>query len=778
MTAIKQNAQQTAFFTLWVLLVLAFWLFFVVVFPILGTALIFFTPLEDVVQPHVVNGTLSGYECGVGTNMHKYKCTWLLHDHEECHKFANRLGALIRGRDRDFNLGVGIGFPLIGIVNVCFMMYARRALKKYRSQVHDSEAGKTEMTSVVSTCNNEDHNSNTPDQNKDTTCKYTCKQIVTRYMHQPLHRLWGFSWERVPEVESTWKLRTKLDAVAFMSALTTFGGLVINVETWAIYYADIQGFMKGVKHVNLSDQQTLCFSSTAQNKTNLNSDAVQLMGGALLIISSLYFITTRPFAAYKKAKSCLANDNTPLEWMFSSSWSSFFSVFISAYLVIKIYTLPDVISIPEYGKVAYVVLCLLLIFTQLAESFALEYIAQLKTQGELMTSKIEVDQDDLLPSDLMAGYHEAAAESEHDIYGHQKSITAHDSACKDSHGSTIDKLQIHPQTLTWYNSKVQLLNGRLPMLLLCEPSKNSGLYHAIIQPLGARSKSIAATSFRYNLYGDRTERIKLQAGRVVYLCDLDASAVQAIKYAMQKKKYVWCDAVSVSFLRRLDPSRGEEVFNNMAMVYKFYTCIPSFNWVVDEQYCDRGWMLQEYICGELLMHDKQDIATLEKVLKRRKQTHLSSSKVLGRKQMTVKLISELLDSAMEHYKTCKITRDCDLPNACFGLLKSYGLFEKLPEKDKCLQEFANTKLPKAEFSVHPLRLLMRGLIKMFHEKKGIECAVKFAKSTKGKLVLARQLHRNRNDFMLPQKQDTSSSCHSLGVAHVESGWARASQNQE
>ncbi len=297
------------------------------------------------------------------------------------------------------------------------------------------------------------------------------------------------------------------------------------------------------------------------------------------------------------------------------------------------------------------------------------------------------------------------------------------------------------------------------MLLICK-TRTDKVYQAIIQPLGARLK-IGVTSFRYDL--DVSDCVfKLQAGGVVYTITIKQSAANAIQYASTKREYVWCDAISVSFLRLLDPSRGNQVFINMAKVYKFYTCIPSLNWVIDHEYCRRGWMWQEYICGELLLCDRVDQDTLAEVLRQRQEKDPSPSLILQRKKMTVKLIADLLTSCVRHYIDCEITREDDLPNACFGLLKSYGLFVDLPHNLCSLDRFANKSIAAtSEFSLHPIRLSMRVLIKVLKERRGIECAVQFANSKEGQRTLAFVLNRGTGagGGVGVQKKDQTSTPH-------------------
>jgi hypothetical protein len=212
----------------------------------------------------------------------------------------------------------------------------------------------------------------------------------------------------------------------------------------------------------------------------------------------------------------------------------------------------------------------------------------------------------------------------------------------------------------------------------------------------------------------------------VYSLELKKSAADAIVYAATKVQYVWCDAISVTFLRYLDASISGQVFANMAKVYKFYTCIPSLNWVVDTEYCKRGWMWQEYIVGRMLICDAVDRDTLSQILEHRgeKNPHHDASahtrRVFRRKKMTVGLISELLKSATTHFENCVITKEEDLPNACFGLLKSYGLFEDLPQNNLTLAEFANFKIINAPVSsLNPFRLFFRMLIRVTHEKRAV-----------------------------------------------------------
>jgi hypothetical protein len=140
---------------------------------------------------------------------------------------------------------------------------------------------------------------------------------------------------------------------------------------------------------------------------------------------------------------------------------------------------------------------------------------------------------------------------------------------------------------------------------------------------------------------------------------------------------------------------GDEAFNKMAQVYKFYTCVPSFNWTEDPGYCIRGWMWQEYICGKLLVHDRKDTATLQKILHSRGEQDPGTKKVLKRKKMTTHLIAHLLDSAIKHYEVCEITEPDDLPNACFGLLRSLGLFRQLPSNGSSLADYADWSRPAA-----------------------------------------------------------------------------------
>jgi hypothetical protein len=250
---------------------------------------------------------------------------------------------------------------------------------------------------------------------------------------------------------------------------------------------------------------------------------------------------------------------------------------------------------------------------------------------------------------------------------------------------------------------------------------------------------IGATSFRYGDDGTTPmSDIKLKVGRVIYCMREKETAAKAIEYATGKMEFVWCDTVSVSFLRKLDKVLGKQAFDKMGEVYKFYTCVPSLNWMEDPLYRTRAWMLQEYICGELLVCDseKLDKGTLLEILEDReekiqgqqflKKLEESKQLVLQRKPMSEKFIGYLLDKACRHFEHCGVTREEDLPNACFGLLQSYGLFDKLPEKDEPLSKFANYGPWATELSLHPFRLIMRLLVRLSHEKNGVECAVQFA----------------------------------------------------
>ena len=114
--------------------------------------------------------------------------------------------------------------------------------------------------------------------------------------------------------------------------------------------------------------------------------------------------------------------------------------------------------------------------------------------------------------------------------------------------------------------------------------------------------------------------------------------------------------------------------------------------------------------------------------------------------MTVALICHLLKCAIEHYETCEISKLDDLPNACFGLLKSYGLFASLPTSDHPLGLFARKSIEETgEKSLHTARIIMRALIKFLHEKAGAQCAVMFANSAHGKEILALTL-QNRTGY--------------------------------
>ncbi len=250
----------------------------------------------------------------------------------------------------------------------------------------------------------------------------------------------------------------------------------------------------------------------------------------------------------------------------------------------------------------------------------------------------------------------------------------------------------------------------------------------------------------------------MEAGGVIYHINMRKSAANAIeyavKYAEEENKYVWCDAISISFLRLLDPENGKQVLDKMAIVYKFYACLPSLNWVKDDKYCRRAWMWQEYICGELLVLERKDADTLDEILKAREESMSDSCTVLKRKKMTTELISHLLKSAVKHYQNCEVCREIDLPNACFGLLTTYGLFTQIPENKRALKDFKNTSVSKGDLCLHPLRLLMRGLIKLvlLHDKRGIECAVQFAKSSEGQEALETILTRDKSQESRGQDQ--------------------------
>jgi hypothetical protein len=400
----------------------------------------------------------------------------------------------------------------------------------------------------------------------------------------------------------------------------------------------------------------------------------------------------------------------------------------------------------------------------LAESFGIEYLNHLERQGELLTSTIDNKE---------AGIHTDFA------------IEA-----KSAPESADGIPEIHEQTKKWYEDKVRLLKERIPMLLMRRPRDGGDVYPLEVQPLGVRLR-IGATSFRYGDETTPTCTVKVEAGGIIYCVQVKKTAVEAIKFATSQMDYVWCDSISITFLRKLDalvldlwdqyiicPKEREEqrngnrAFNAMGKVYKFYTCIPSLNWVEDSLYRERGWMWQEYICGEMLIciSDKLDMDTLEEILEERDETHVlelleknrelleESNKsctscapctravtkiMLKRKRMTVQSIADLLKSAVRHFRKCIITKEEDLPNACFSLLKSYGLFEELPQQDQALEQFANTgSNTRFDFSLHPLRVIIRLLIKSTHEKDGIECALQFIKSGKGKRFLKKKLKRD------------------------------------
>ncbi len=795
-------------FLFWFWLAMAFWFFVVFMLPIFQTNLLYPNVTQEIVRPASVAAGVAalGYECGVGLDEVKTTCTWQMYDQQACRQFAGELLQIIRRSDRKFDLIVGISLPVMGAVNLLLMVYLRARIRALKRRVHACDAagqGGWYASRKPHNSNGFQHvlppdpgsgtpereppdlESGTPDREPhDITTsrsKHRRRPTILQLLYNFHEMFFGFLWERVPEVKSTWAMRTELDLIALISVCVTMCGFALLIEEWIIWSAEIERYAATASYTKLSDQRPDCYSIYF---SPINRSVVQIVEAVLLAFFFIYFVIKKPTEAYRRTKQRLNNDGTVLPWTFIRSWTSFLTTGGALFLVQKSLKM-DATLISPTVRLLEAILGFSLLAIQLLESYLLEHIAHLDGQGELMTSPIpdefnthEVKLPFLrrllqLGSCLFApccGQRVAAACA--------RSMSS--CGCARDAGEDVGEKEptpppievpnadeIHVLTRAWYEQRKRLLGKRLPMLVIRKCSDSENVYRAIIQPLGARL-AIGATSFRY----DTTKEfctIRLQVGGVVYTWRIQRSAADALEYAAKCRPYVWCDAISVTFLRLLDPKMAKDVFDNMAKIYKFYTCVPSLNWVVDDMYTTRGWMWQEFICGELLVRDRIDKATLGKILEMRgdKDKDSGTDVILKRKTMTVHLISSLLTSAVEHYNTCAISKDDDLPNACFGLLTSYGLFKELPQNQSALVESANmSKSQWGEWSLHPLRLLMRAIIRLRNEKRGIECAVQFVASDQGKKKLQQRLQRGRKDPDLRGEYDAANlaSCHHVGVA--------------
>jgi hypothetical protein len=762
----KKKKEPTWLFLIWFFVILAGWLVIVLVFPIFGTGLVFRNNFQKVIEPYLTNVTSTGhFECGVGSNDLKYKCTWKLQSQHDCELLSQQLVQFITDRDSDYNLAIGVGFPLMGFINalcaIC-VCYAIKSFRISRKKVHSHDRNEYGML------NSTVYKSQPLKTMKAEQPKPSYSKMLLQNIYDPIEWVFGYLWERIPETQDTLELRKILDFVTLISVLVTGAGFIGAVEVALMYYSSIGRYMQQQDLEKLADQQPQCFLS---GQNTFSKSTVQAMVAVVLAIGLVYFITAGSISAYRKAMARIDNYNMPLDWTFTNTWLSFFTLGAALYLINHSMQTDVVLAtIPEAGKPLYVVLCLLLILTVLAESFALEYIAQLGSQGDLMPSKFEIDPEELRPANICA--RKSQRELQLQDYDDDNSK---DCRPKKQVPTDLTMMEFREETLQWYTEKIELLDGRVPMLLMCKSNEQSYYYHAIIQPLGARTSKIGVTSFRYDLFKDQTETIKLQLGKVTYILQVNKTAVMAMEYAFECKQWVWCDAISVTLLRGLDRLLGletaKQAFTMMGEVYRVYACIPSLNWHVDPLYCQRGWMLQEYICGELWIGGKpgqKDEDTLNQILKKRKQEKMKDEKILKRKQMTTDLIGELLESAVQHYQTCKVSEPGDLSMACFGLLISYGLFDEPPEENQPLSKFAKKSVKRAEFSLHPFRLLMRLCLGLLHQKRGKECAVEFANSERGQKALSTILSR-------PPEKETQETA---PESYCEGGWGHTDKGHE
>jgi hypothetical protein len=494
------------------------------------------------------------------------------------------------------------------------------------------------------------------------------------FFFRPLQQYLGFLWYPIPEVADTQQLRTEVCLFVWISMLISGSCIAAFAEIWLTVQIALSKFIGEAKYPVVQTGTSPCFIGVE----SVAEDTI-LYATAVIGIFAFGFLLTGPYQAYKKVILRFENNGVKPNWTIAGTWSSLFLTIAAIYIVIRGLNSESFSFSPktlEISKIVIPATGLFVLVTQLLECFALEYFVHLDAEGELMTSPIKVD------NDSMQDFPEVPI-----------SLNSQSSTQTAGHGEPQWNTLIHPKTLEWYQDNIALLRGRTPMLLLCKPVAGE-VYQVVLQPLGARSLNIGATSFRYDQNANHGV-IKLNVGKIIYVIELKQSAIDAIEYALTRLDYVWCDAISVSFLRQLDKKMGDEAFNKMAQVYKFYTCVPSFNWTEDPGYCIRGWMWQEYICGKLLVHDRKDTATLQKILHSRGEQDPGTKKVLKRKKMTTHLIAHLLDSAIKHYEVCEITEPDDLPNACFGLLRSLGLFRQLPSNGSSLADYADWSRPAA-----------------------------------------------------------------------------------
>ncbi len=680
---------------------------FSIIWPVMQTTWISSQSYEEIMVAQDSSSAAPAYQCGLWRNHPNSACTWLAPNMTACRAFLDVLIPLRKKQDWYLDAGFGIAGPIVTLFFGLPLIYWGFSCSKNDSNRSPQDSMENQLAG----------------RNVGAADGAIAAADESRQAQKSCHlveRIFGFIWEPIPDIPATQKLRNRANTVAFASCGALGVGFALASELWIQMYTPLETFVLGTGYPQMTGDptSTACLDRDIPFKADFS---ITYSISCWVVLCAL-FLTTMPIRAFQRVRSRLRNDGAGSSSTFIGSWVSIILAGFSLYFFGRLFFVFPfkyiaTIRILEDFKPAVLLVCVILLILQQLEAFSLEYLAHLEMQGELMTSPIKNDvyldiQQVLKTSPVQIGM------------------------------DSCSEPQIDPQTSTWFRKKRTLLRKRLAMLLLCIPDKLEAddVYQAVIQPLGARL-DIGVTSFRYDR--DTTPcTIRLLAGGVVYTVGVKKSVQDAIRYALTKKKYVWCDAVSVTFLRWLDPNEGKAVFENMAMVYKFYTCVPSLNWVVDPTYCKRGWMWQEYICGAMLVCDPVDEGTLAQVLEERREQVTRHRTVLPRRKMTTKLIGDLLQSAVKHYGRCEITKEEDLPNACFGLLKSYGLFMDLPTSEAPLERFANSKVTATfESTLHPLRILMRVLIRVLRERRGIECAVQFINSKQGKSMLACTLTR-------------------------------------
>ena len=187
----------------------------------------------------------------------------------------------------------------------------------------------------------------------------------------------------------------------------------------------------------------------------------------------------------------------------------------------------------------------------------------------------------------------------------------------------------------------------------------------------------------------QSSRITSAGGELHVLMSVPESLKRLVGHIMQDpqihRRYVWTDAIGVTFLRDICNVEEEKLWKNMASMYLQYVTIPALNYYDEPEYFYRLWMFQEFSFGRMLLKRREGSDAAETIARLRNNhlDHGSDLQLLGLNRALLNPAS-LAPRIADHICVCIETKGYtniqDLEVACFGVLAT-SLGRELPKFD-------------------------------------------------------------------------------------------------